>query len=113
MPLNTKIGGPIKYIKDKETICLTNDQARHIYEKVELEGVVNVDRITQEIEDKLSKDNKDDDEWNPYHNIIINNIDKENIITSQMEQWSILSNVVNYVQYDRNLNIFMIYMIRQ
>ena len=23
-------------------------------------------------------------------------------MTSQMEQWSILSNVVNYVQYDRN-----------
>ena len=28
----------------------------------------------------------DDDEVNPYHNILINNIDKENIITSQMEQ---------------------------
>ena len=41
-------------------------------------------------------DNKDDDEINPYHNIIINYIDKENIITSQMEQRSILSNVVNY-----------------
>ena len=32
----------------------------------------------------------------------MNNIDKENIITSQMEQWSILSNIVNYVQYNRN-----------
>ena len=31
LPLNTKIGGPIKYAEDKETICLTNDQARHIY----------------------------------------------------------------------------------
>ena len=29
-------------------------------------------------------------------------IDKENVITSQMEQWSILSNVVNYVQHGRN-----------
>ena len=37
-------------------------------------------------EDKLSKDNIDDDEVNPCHNIIINNIDKENVITSQMEQ---------------------------
>ena len=103
MPLNTKIGGPVKYAKDKEIICLTKEQARHIYMKVELEGIVNVDTIKQEIEeDKLGRDNIDDDEVNPYHNILINNIDKENVNTSQMGQWSILSNVVNYVQYDRN-----------
>ena len=36
-----KIGGTVKYVKDKETICLTKDQARHIYRKVELEGIVN------------------------------------------------------------------------
>ena len=82
MPLNTKMDGPVKYIKDKETICLTKDQARHIYKKVELEGIVNVDTIKQEIEeDKLSNDNIDDDEVNPYHNITINNIGKENVIT--------------------------------
>ena len=103
--MNTEIGGPVKYIKDKETICLTKDQARNIYRKVKLEGVVNVDTIKQEIEgDKLSKDNIDDDDYeiNPYHKIIVNNIDKDIIITSRMEQWSILSNIVNYVQYDRN-----------
>ena len=33
LPPNTKIGGPVKYVKDKETICFTNDQARHIYKK--------------------------------------------------------------------------------
>ena len=36
----------------------------------------------------------------------MNNIDRENMITSQMEQWLILSNVVNYVQYDRNWKDF-------
>ena len=102
MPLSTKIGGLVKYVKDKETICFTKDQAKHIYEKVELEGIVNVDTIKQEIEeDKLSKDKIDDDETNTYHNLIINNIEK-NVITSQMEQWSIINNVINYVQYDRN-----------
>ena len=41
----------------------------------------------------------------------MNNADKIDTILSQMEQWSILSNVVNYIQYDRhsknfyNLNI--------
>ena len=33
LPLNTKIGGPVKYVKDKENICLTTDQARHFYKK--------------------------------------------------------------------------------
>ena len=80
MPSNTKIGGPVKSVKNKETICLTKDQVRQIYKKVELEDIVNIDIIKQEIEeDKLSKDNIDDDEVNLYHNIIINNINKENI----------------------------------
>ena len=57
---------------------MTNDQARHIYKKVELEDVVSIVTINQEIEeDKLSRDNINDDEINPYHKIIINNIDKE------------------------------------
>ena len=107
MPLITKIGGLVKYIKHKENICLTKDQARHIYKKIELEGVANVDTIKQEIEeDKLSKDNIDDDQVNPYHNII-NNLDSKNVITSHMEHWSIVSNVVNYVEYDRNHKIFL------
>ena len=49
LPLNTKIGGHVKCVKDKETICLTKDQASHIYGKAELEGVVNVDTNEQEI----------------------------------------------------------------
>ena len=44
----------------------------------------------------------DEDEVNPYHDIITNKVEKENIVPSQMEKWSILSNVVNYVQYDRH-----------
>ena len=68
MPLNTKIGGPVKYLKDKETICLTKDQARHIYKKVESESVVNVDTIKQKLEeDKLCMDIIDDDIIIPFH----------------------------------------------
>ena len=36
LPFNTKIGGLAKYVKDKDTICLAKDQARHIYRQVEL-----------------------------------------------------------------------------
>ena len=82
---------------------MTEDQARHICKKVELGCVIKVDTIKQEIEgDKLGWDNIDDDEANPYHNIIRLNIGRENTTASQMEQWSIHSNIVNHVQYDRN-----------
>ena len=33
LPLNTKMGGLINYVKDKEVKCLNEDQVRHIYEK--------------------------------------------------------------------------------
>ena len=67
MPLNTKIGVLLGYDKDKETTWLTKDEATHIYKKVELEGIVNVNTIKQETEeDKLSKDNMDEDEVNSF-----------------------------------------------
>ena len=61
----------------------------HIFiKKVELECVVNVDTIKQEKEeDKLSKNNVDEDKINPYCNIIINNIDKESLIDHKWNKW--------------------------
>ena len=66
--------------------------------------MLNIETIKQDIEeDRLNKDDIDNkDEVNPYCNIVINEFEMENVIASQMEQWSILSNAVNYVQYDRN-----------
>ena len=37
-------------IKNKETRCLTEDQAKHIYEKVESGNVINVDIIKQKMD---------------------------------------------------------------
>ena len=69
-------------MKDKGTICLTDDQAKHIYKKVDSEGIVNIDTIKHDIEeDKLGR-NMDEDKVNPYHEIITNEIEKENIITT-------------------------------
>ena len=39
---------------------------------------------------------------NPYHEIIVNNAERDNTILSQMEQWSILSNMPYYVQYNKH-----------
>ena len=103
MPLNTKIGGQARYIKDRGAICLMEDQAIHIYKKVETENIVNIDIIKQIIETgKLDKMDDNNGKINLYHEIITNKVEKDDIIISQIEQWSVLSNVVNYVQYDRH-----------
>ena len=73
MPLNTNIGGQAGYIKDREAICFMEDQAKHIYKKVETENIVNVDMIKQEIEvHKLDKMVDTNSKTNPYHEIITN-----------------------------------------
>ena len=40
-------------------------------------------------------------ETNPYRELIVNNAEKIEPLMTQMEQWSILSNVLNYVQHSR------------
>ena len=101
-PLNTKIGGQAGYIKDKEAICLTNDEARHVYKKIESGSIINIDTITQEIDQDVDKIDDTNGEINPYHKIIVNKAERDDTIISQMKQWSILSNVVNYIQYNRH-----------
>ena len=94
MPLNKKIGGQARYIKDRKDICLMEDQAKYIYKKVETGNIGNIDTIKQEIEtDRLDLMDNTNGEINPYHKVIINEVEKDNTIISQMEQWSILSNV--------------------
>ena len=68
LPLKLKICGLVRYIKDKENIYLTADQAKYIYKKVEQKSKVNIETIKKEIEDdKLDKDNIDnEEEVNPY-----------------------------------------------
>ena len=39
---------------------------------------------------------------NPYRELIVNNAGKIENTLSQRERWSILSNVINYVQYSKN-----------
>ena len=79
-PLKQSFGGLVQYVKDRNSICLTTDQARYIYEKVEKEGLDNVEMIKQEIkEDKLDKDNELGEE-NPYQDMIINSFEKKMLI---------------------------------
>ena len=38
----------------------------------------------------------------PYRDLVVNNVDRIEMSHSPMERWSILSNVINYVQHSRN-----------
>ena len=66
--------------------------------------MINVNTIWQEMEweEQLSKIDDTSGETNPYKELIVNNVEKIVPLITQMEQWSILGNVLNCVQHDRH-----------
>ena len=102
LPLDSRIGGQNR---DCPAVgqYLTRDQTKYIYKKVETGKMINTDMIQQEIEQEKQLGRIDDisRETNPYKDIIVNNVEKIEPLVTQMEQWSILSNVLNYVQHSR------------
>ena len=66
----------ITYIPDKGR-CLTGDQARHIYKKVEMDKIINIETMKQEIEDdrvtrnRLKEETEDEIKSNPYEVAIL------------------------------------------
>ena len=111
LPLTNK-GGPIRYNKDvryipvKEPNCLTDGQARHVYKKVEMDKIINVETMKQEIKDhKMTRNNLnegDTTETNPYQVVILNKVYKDDIMREQMIHWSILCDLIKYI--DRSLD---------
>ena len=71
----------------------------YIYKKVKLCSLINKDTIKEEIDPDTELDRMDDNsgDKSPYRELIVNNAGKIENMLSQMEQWSILSNVINYV----------------
>ena len=94
LPLDSRIGGQNK---KSQTVgqYLTRDQTRYIYKKVEMGEVINTDSIQQEIEQEkeLSKIDDMNGEINPYRELIVNNTGRTEPLMTQMEQWSISSNI--------------------
>ena len=73
----------------------------------ELGEVINTETLQQELEHERQLNRIDDTsrETNPYRELIVNNAEKIEPLLAQMEQWSILSNTLNYIQYDRHPKI--------
>ena len=103
LPLDFKTGGPSEDSHSTVGQYLTRDQTRHVYKKVETGESINADMIQQEVEQEKQLNKLDDDsgEENPYRELIINNAEKIEVQKTQMEQWSILSNMLNYVQHSQ------------
>ena len=84
---------------------MTREQANHVYKKTELGEVINTETLHEELEQERQVNRIDDTsaETNPYKELTLNNAEKIEPLLAQKEQWSILSNALNYIQYDRHL----------
>ena len=109
MPLDSNLGGnnKRKEVNKNDSInknYLTSKQADYIYRKVELWSLINENTIKEEIDPDVELDKMDDNiaDKNPYRELIVGNAGKIENVLSQMEHWAILSNIINYVQYNKN-----------
>ena len=92
----------ITYMPDREKKCLTEDQPRHIYKKVEMNKPVNIETMRQKIEDNKMirnglKEEKDENESNPYQMATLNKKSRDEAKIEQMINWSIFSDLIKYV----------------
>ena len=65
--------------------------------------------MKEEIDPAVELDKMDDNsgDENLSRQLIVNSAGKTESMLSQMDQWSILSNVINYVQYSKNPKNFL------
>ena len=91
---------------DKE--YLTAKHENYVYRKVESGNLINKNTMRQEIDQDIELDKMDDTsgDKNLYRELIVNNAGKTETTLSQMEQWSIFSNIINYVQYNKQPKTF-------
>ena len=97
LPLNKK-GGLITNVFSKE--CLTEEQTKYVYDKVELGDELKVRKVSQDIQNKplLLKQLKERKDINLYEKVLVSDVNMMDKNKSQMEQWSILSYNIAYVR---------------
>ena len=90
--------------------CLTPKQTEYVYKKVELGSLLNKNTIKEETDPDTELDRIDNNsgDENPYREFIVNNASEIEKMISQMEQWSILRYVINYMQYSKSPRTFML-----
>ena len=103
LPLCPTIGGQEKDNCPSIGQYLTREQANFAYKKTESVKIINTETLQQELEyeRQLNKINDTSKDTNPYKELIINNAENLEPVLTQMEQWSILSNTLNYIEHDK------------
>ena len=83
---------------------MTKEHAKYVYKNTESGNIFNTETFHQEIEHERQLNGIDDTsgETNPYNELIVNSAEKIEPLLTQMEQWSILSNTLNYIQHDKH-----------
>ena len=86
---------------------MTPQQINFVCRKVELGSLINKNTIKEELDADAEVDRMDNNsgDENPYKELIGNNAGKIESVLTQMEQWSLLSNVIHDVQYSKNPKI--------
>ena len=103
LPISQGSGGN-KNATTRHRDCLSPRQTNFIYKKVELGSLINKNTMKEELDADVElyrMDNNNGDK-NPYRDLVVNNVDRVEMSHSPIEQWSILSNIINYVQHSRN-----------
>ena len=93
LPSKSKTGGKVTYVRDKESLCLTERQADHVYKTMEKGNMINTKAMTNE----MTQEQGD----NPYKRVVLNNVYKVPEKCLEMKNWSIFSDNVRYVQHDK------------
>ena len=108
MPSNCKLGGTFTNIRNCGDRYLTEDQARYVYKKVNVGKEINTKTMKHEMEQSKSiKTERDNDNCdNTYQKVILNEVNKKERVSTQMEDLSILSDHVKYVKHDDGLETF-------
>ena len=98
----------VTYIPNKERTCLTKDQATQIYDEIEKNEPINIQIVSQRIENEKKTSNVQQKEEdidtikNPYQKAITNVNTKDENKVDQMINWSIFSDKLRYV--DSSIN---------
>ena len=97
LPLNKK-GGLITNVFSKK--CLTEEQTKYVYDKVESGDELKVRKVSPDIQNKLmqSKQLKERKDINLYEKVLVGDVNMMDKNKSQIEQWSILSDNIVYVR---------------
>ena len=68
LPPKIKTGGKVTYMRDKESLCLTERQVYHVYKAVEKGNMIKTKTMTN----KMTQDQGD----NLYKRVVLNNVYK-------------------------------------